>query len=166
MQRPLWNAFPVAMMCVAVAAFAGQASAAGTAKATAKPPAAAMGGGDAAAKIGDKTITLQEVDQLAAADLMRAKQMEYEARQRVLDGIIDDDLLELEAKAKGVTKDKLIETEINAKAPDATPAEIDAFYEQNKARMGSQTKEQASPQIGAMLKSQKMGTVRADYIKT
>ena len=46
-----------------------------------------------------------------------------------------------------------------------TQADIDTFYEQNKARMGGQTKEQLSPQIGEMLKNQKRGGVESDYLK-
>jgi protein-disulfide isomerase len=96
---------------------------------------------------------------------MKVRQQEYEVRQQALDAMINDDLLDREAKAKGVTKEKLIETEITSKAPDATPAEIDAYYEQNKARMGGQAKEQIAPQIGAMLKSQKSGTIQAEYMR-
>ena len=164
MQRPLWNVLPAAMMCVALAALAGLASAAGTAKATAKPQASS-GGGEAAARIGDRTITLQEVDDKASSNLMRVRQQEYEVRQQTLEGLIDEELLNREAKAKGVSSDKLIETEITSKVADATPTEIDAYYEQNKARLGTQTKEQAGPQIGAMLKAQKMAVQRADYVK-
>jgi protein-disulfide isomerase len=96
---------------------------------------------------------------------MKVRQQEYEARQAALDDMINDQLFEREAKAKGVSKDKLIETEINSKVAEPTQPEIDAYYEQNKARMGGQTKEQIAPQIGAMLKSQKSGAIQADYMK-
>jgi len=126
----------------------------------------APSGTTVAAKVGDRSITLQEIDDKAAANLMKVRQQEYEVRQQMLDTLINDELMDREAKAKGVTKDKLKETEIFAKAPDATPAEVDAYYEQNKARLNGQTKEALAPQIAAMLKSTKMQAVEGDYYKT
>jgi protein-disulfide isomerase len=130
-----------------------------------KGKSAAAVSGSVAAKVGDTTISLQDVDVKAASNLMKVRQQEYEVRQQALDGIIQDELFEREAKAKGVTKEKLIETEINSKVAEPTQPEIDSYYEQNKARMGGQTKEQIGPQIAAMLKSQKVAGVQQDYLK-
>src|SRR5262249_20098487 len=52
-----------------------------------------------------------------------------------------------------------------AKVPEPPKTEVDAFYEQNKARFGTQTKEQVTPQIAAMLRSQKMAEAQRDYLK-
>jgi len=164
MERPLKNLLPAVLVICATAVFACSA-ATGDATKDAGKKAAPAAGSTAAARIGDTTITLEEIDQRAASNLMKVRQQEYEVRQQALDAMINDDLLDREAKAKGITKEKLIETEIASKAPDATPAEIDAYYEQNKARMGGQTKEQIAPQIGAMLKSQKSGAIQAEYMK-
>jgi len=48
--------------------------------------------------------------------------------------------------------EKLMEAEVQAKAPETTPKEIDDYYEQNKARFGTQAKEQVVPQISGMLR--------------
>jgi protein-disulfide isomerase len=153
------------LVSCAIVVFACSAATGDAAKDAGKKAAPAAGSA-VAARIGDTTITLEEIDQRAASNLMKVRQQEYEVRQQALDAMINDDLLDREAKAKGITKEKLIETEIASKAPDATQAEIDAYYEQNKARMGGQTKEQIAPQIGAMLKSQKSGAIQAEYMKT
>jgi protein-disulfide isomerase len=165
MERPLQNFLPAVLVVCAVVFFACSAATGDAAKDSGKKTDAAAGSA-VAARIGDKAITVEEIDQRAASSLMKVRQQEYEVRQQALDALINDDLLDREAKTKGVTKEKLVETEVTAKAPDATQAEIDAYYEQNKARMGGQTKEQIAPQIGAMLKSQKSGAIQADYMKS
>ena len=174
MERPLQKSLPAVMFCCAIAVFACSAASGGADKDADKesdkgkkaaPAAATAASGTVAATVGDRTITVQELDQRAAASLMKVRQQEYEVRQQALDAMINDDVLELEAKAKGVTKEKLIETEVTSKVPDPSQAEVDAYYEQNKARMGGQTKEQLAPQITAMLKSQKSAQVQAEYIK-
>ena len=161
MERPLYAIVPAAMLgCFMMVS--GCSAASGD---SGKGKATAAGSGSVAAKVGETTISLQDVDAKAAANLMKVRQQEYDVREQALDGMIDEELLNREAKSKGLTSEKLIETEINSKVADATPAEIDAYYEQNKARLGTQTKEQASPQIGAMLKAQKMAVQHADYVK-
>ena len=162
MERPLYAIVPAAMLgCFMMVS--GCSAASGD---SGKGKATAAGSGSVAAKVGETTISLQDVDAKAAANLMKVRQQEYEARQQALDGMINDELFEREAKAKGVTKDKLIETEISSKVSEPTQPEIDAYYERNKARMGGQTKEQIGPQIAAMLKSQKVAGVQQDYLKS
>ncbi|HKQ98671.1 MAG TPA: thioredoxin domain-containing protein [Candidatus Polarisedimenticolia bacterium] len=157
--------FIPALSLTAVAAICACTAATGDASKEAGKAAAAPSGGMVAAKVGDKSITLQEIDERAAANLMKVRQQEYEVRQQMLDTLINEELLNKEAKAKGVSADELKKTEIYSKAPDATPAEVDSYYEQNKARLNGQTKEALAPQIAAMLKSTKTAGVEGDYYK-
>jgi protein-disulfide isomerase len=64
-----------------------------------------------------------------------------EARRRELDLQIDSILLEAEAKKRGVSTTKILEDEIVAKTQDPTEAEAQAFYDQNKARVGAEFKD-------------------------
>ena len=174
MERPAQKSLSAAMLaCVTAFACSAVSGEAGK-KATDKDkktqetvalsaPAAVPGG--VAATVGDRSITLQDLDQRAASSLMRVRQQEYEVRQQTLDGMINEELFEREAKARGVNREKLMETEVSSKVPEPSQAEIDAYYEQNKARMGSQTKEQIGPQISAMLKQQKVSGVQAEFVK-
>ena len=162
----------VAVVC-AGAAFActaatGDSSKAGDKKDAKKAatPAAALAPSSAAAVIGDKTITLQEVDVAAAGALSKVRQDEYEARRQALETLVNDEILGKEAAAKNVKKEDLIKSEVTDKAADPPQADVDAFYEQNKARFGAQTKEQMAPQISAMLKAQKMADAQREYLKT
>jgi len=133
-----------------------------------KSPAAAapLAPTTAVAVIGDKTITLVDLDTQAAGALVRVRQEEYEARKQALDGMINDEIVTKEAAAKGKSKEDLLKAEVTDKLADAAQADVDAFYDQNKARFGAQTKEQLAPQIAAMLKNQKMGDAQRAYLKT
>src|SRR5437899_1525657 len=168
--------FVAALLCAAAsfatladqAKQADQTKPAGKAK-TAKPPASPPGspaaGAASASKsspgndltspvayIGDRSITLQDLALNLAQKMMG--QWEFDQKKQALDDLINDRLLEKEAAAKGVPKEKLIDTEVTSKIPDPAQSEIDAWYEQNKARVGTQTKDQLTPQIKAMLRSQ------------
>jgi len=117
------------------------------------------------AVIGDKTITLQELDVQAAGALTKVRQEEYDARRQALEAMVNNEVLIKEAAAKKVNKEDLIKTEITDKAADPPQAEIDSFYEQHKPQFGTQTKEQLAPQIAAMLKNQKLADAQRDYMK-
>ncbi|HKN47667.1 MAG TPA: thioredoxin domain-containing protein, partial [Candidatus Polarisedimenticolia bacterium] len=91
-------------------------------------------------------------------------QQEFDARRQVLDTMINEMILSKEAAAVGVEKDALIEKEVTSKVGEPSQSEIDAWYEQNKSRVGNQTKEQIAPQISAMLRSQKMGAAQQSYM--
>lgn len=77
-----------------------------------------------------------------------------ETRGVLLERQITDSLFEQEAAARKMTVEKLIESEVKAKTPAPTEAEIKAVYEANRARVGSQTLEEIRPQIIAFLKQE------------
>ena len=135
-------------------------------KTTAAAAAAPLPPTTAVAVIGDKTITLVDLDAQAAGALVRVRQEEYDARKQALDNMINDEVTAKESAAKGKSKDELLKAEVADKVADPAQAEIDAFYEQNKARMGAQTKEQLGPQIATMLKNQKMMDAQRAYYKS
>jgi protein-disulfide isomerase len=118
----------------------------------------------AAAVVGDRTITLEELDAKASGRLAKVRLDEYEIRQSVLDKMIDDVLLEREAKARGMNRLELIETEVAAKVPDPANGEIDIYYRQNQARYGAKSKEEVQPQIVALLRARKMGDVQREFL--
>ncbi len=162
----------VAVLC-AGAAFACSAATGESSKASGKDAKKAGAAGPAVlapttsvAVIGDKTITLQDLDAQAAGALTRVRQEEYDARRGVLDTMVNDEALTKEAAARKVSKDDLIKTEVTDKVTDPPQADVDSFYDQNKARFGAQTKEQLAPQIVLMLKNQKVSDAQREYMKT
>ena len=119
-----------------------------------------------AATIGDRSISLQELDEKAAAALMKVRQQEYEVRARALEGIIKEELLAQEAGSLGLTADQLLEIEINSRITAPPQSEIDIFYEQSKARFGAQTRDQLLPQITNILRSQKQNAAEQAYLRS
>ena len=77
-----------------------------------------------------------------------------DTRGVLLERQITDTLLEQEAAAQKMTVEKLIESEVKAKTPAPTEAEIKAIYDLNRARFPNQTLEELRPQIAAFLRQE------------
>jgi protein-disulfide isomerase len=87
-------------------------------------------------RVDGKPITDAEVRK-SAADQFAQLQHEYESSQHQLlesqlDQVIEDRLLEAEAAARKISKEQIL---ADLKPPVVTDAEVDAFYEQNKAQI-------------------------------
>lgn len=76
------------------------------------------------------------------ARVKELQQQVIEARQRELDLQIDSILLEREAKKRGVSPSQVIKDEVIAKVQQPTEAEAQAFYDQNKAQINAEFKDQ------------------------
>ncbi len=71
------------------------------------------------------------------ADIKRLKDDVIEARKRELDLQINSWLLEVEAKKRGISTTELLQQEVIGKATEPSEADAQAFFEQNKARLGA-----------------------------
>jgi len=131
----------------------------------AEPRAGEAGAAPVVAKIGERKISLTELDAKAQAANFQAYQELYDARRAALLGMIDEMLVADEAKARGVTTDALIKQEVEAKIVNPTDAEIAAFYEENKARVGGQTLEQVRPRVVQFLSGQRGNDARQKYLE-
>jgi protein-disulfide isomerase len=141
---------------------------------TSKP--AASGDSGVAAVLGGETITMEQVNKAADAGMDRLRQQEaafrrqlaqdgYNVKRSALDQIVEQKLLDQEAKKRSVTTDALLKTEVEDKAGKVTKEEINGFYEQNKARMQGKTLEQAAPDIEKGLGQQKLQLRRTAFVK-
>ncbi len=98
------------------------------------------GGGDSVidtltgvvAKVSGVDITYSQLDEKAAARLVRLKTQAYDIRKQTLDEMIDTQLLEAEAKKRGITVDELVAAE--AKGAEVSDEEARAFFEKNPPR--------------------------------
>jgi protein-disulfide isomerase len=102
--------------------------------AQAAPAAAAAkssGSPSVAARIGDRDVTLAEVDAAAARQL-------YEARETALDRLIDEQVVGEAAKRAGKPISQFLDEKAAAIAPEATHAEAKDFYDRNKDRLPEQ----------------------------
>ena len=110
--------------------------------------------GEVVARVGDHEITLDEVDRQATQTDAQAYQALYEARQKALETMMTDRLLDDEAAARGITREALLDLEVNQKTARPSAEQIQSFYEQNQARMGGRPLEEMSGQIGNFLMTQ------------
>ena len=116
--------------------------------------APAGGNAEIAAQIDDFRIALEDLDDKARATDMQAYQALYDARRQTLDVMISERLLTLEAEARDMTKEDLINQEVELKVQPPTTEQIEAFYNQNKASVRNQPLETVRGQIQSFLTNQ------------
>ena len=143
------------LLCFVVATACSSATPGGSASQKQDAPAPS----GAAAMVDGQPITQAQVDERAARQI-------YEIRHQTLEEMLSDQLLEKEAKARGITKEALMEKEVGAKVTEPTPAEVDQIWEANKARMPGKTREQVAPDIINWLKGQKAPAVQQAFLQS
>lgn len=109
------------------------------------------------ATVSGENITEQQMMQAAAADLARLdanrpqpqsayERAKLETQWRALNSLIEDKLLTLEAAKNRMTREELINAEIESNVGTPSPAEVEQFYEANKAQIPI-PKAEALPQV-------------------
>jgi len=134
----------------------------------AQQPASIPGPGDLAARIGDRSITVRELDEkwraTDAAQHAEALQALYDGRRSALENMIADMLVAEEAKKKGMSPDAYVESEISKRVKPVTDAEVVTFYQSNSNQMQGRSLEQMSPAINRYLADQQRDTARQALI--
>ena len=95
-------------------------------------------------------------DELMAAlrsELMRLEMERYQVLKQKLDELIENRLMQLEAKQRRVSVEQLEQEAITAKLPPVSAEQVKAFYEANKNRI-RQPLEQVTPRIETHLQQQ------------
>jgi protein-disulfide isomerase len=100
---------------------------------------------------------------LAGSQLAQLRNQEYQIKSGALQEVIRQKLLEREAKKRGVSSEKLLEQEVNAKVPESTELEIEAFYLAQKDRINRPMAD-VRAQIAAVLKRAKTEKAREQYL--
>jgi protein-disulfide isomerase len=119
---------------------------------------------DKVATVGDRTITRAELEDHVRPKLIELENDRYEALREGLDGLIADELVKREAKARGMTIEELEKVEVTGKTPAPSDADVQKVYDENKAQLGGQTLEQIKPRIVEYLKQQKAEERRQAFI--
>lgn len=120
---------------------------------------------DVVATVGGQPITRDVLETEGAGELLEARLALHQARQGVMEGLIVDRLLEAELAARGVTEEELLEAEVRSKLTPPSDAEIEAFYEQNKAQMQAPL-DMMKPQIAGYLSQQKAGELTRAFLES
>jgi protein-disulfide isomerase len=137
---------------------------------TAAQPARQPAPSDVVATVGSTSIPLSQVDERAlqqpatAFGSARLVQALYLARRAALDEIVGDQLMDQEAKARGLDRATLVEREIANAAPAPTEADIVAWYQANPQRVQGAPLEQVRAPIKALLIEERMGAARERFI--
>jgi len=123
------------------------------------------GSGQVLAVVNGKPLTEADVRQ-SSAEQFKALDREYQQNvhkllEDSLEQAVQDRLVEAEAAARKVTKDQVL-AEIKPAA--VTDADVDAFYEQNKAQI-PRPKDQVAGQIKTYLEQQGQQKARQEFFK-
>lgn len=119
--------------------------------------------GSAVATVGGAAITIDELDRAAQGQLQKVDMEIYQIKKRVLDDMIEDKLLEDAAKKKGLSVEKFLAEEIDAKISPPVDEEVKSLYDSSKERLGKSFDE-VKGQIADYLKQNKKARARADLI--
>lgn len=129
-----------------------------------QPPAPQAGGGgtDVAARVGDRAITMSEVDErwqkTQPAGRAQVMQQLYDGRREALEGMVADMLIAEAAKAKGLDPEKFTEAEVARRVQPVTEGQVIAFYQENQAQMQGRALAAMSPAIRRYLEEQQRTT--------
>jgi protein-disulfide isomerase len=123
---------------------------------------------DVAARVGDRVITLKDVDEAwrkaEPAEHGRAWQALYDGRKQTLDRIIAGMLIEQAAKTRGVSAEQYTKDEIAKRKTPVTDPEIAAFYEQNKGQLQGKPLVEMRDAIRNFLEQQKTAAARTSLV--
>lgn len=117
------------------------------------------------ADVNGTTILAADVDAKLGQNLAKLQEQIYSLRQKQLDSMIDQKLLEEEAARRGVTIATLVQTEITSHVTPVTAADVTAFYEENKAKLQGDVKALES-QIRNFLAAQRAQVRQQAYMKS
>jgi protein-disulfide isomerase len=137
---------------------------------TSAQPARQSAPTDVVAKVGDRTITLAEVDERALAQSasnfgsMRLADALYEARRAAIDELISIHLVETEAKARSVATAALLDREITAKVVAPTEIDVAAWFKANPQRVQGASFDQVREPIKNLLTQERTEAVRRTFI--
>jgi len=135
--------------------------------ASAAAPAIKLGGANAdttpVATVDGQAITEEELGTAAQGQLRPLRDQEYQIKRKALDNLITQRILETEAKKKGLTTDKLLEQEVDAKVPEATEAELKAVYVVQKDQLGGRSFQDSKLPLQQSLKNARIQQGRQEY---
>jgi protein-disulfide isomerase len=136
--------------------------------APAQQPGSSPSGNDPAARIGDRTITMKEIEDRWRAnnpsEQAQAIQALYEGRRSALESIIADMLIEQAAKAQGVPQQQYTNEQVTKRIKPVTEADVTAFFQQNQNQMQGRALSVMGPAIRRFLEEQERETARLALI--
>jgi protein-disulfide isomerase len=149
----------VGLACVAAATALLGASAGAMA---AEAPEAAKNG-PPVAMVAGQPIYESDLMPLVQGQLLPLQNQEYQVKSRALENLIQQRLLEAEAKKEGLSTDKLLEKEADSKVTEPTDAEVEAYYLGQKDRL-NRPFDEVKTQLASRLKQARIQQAREEYM--
>lgn len=111
------------------------------------------------ARVGDHEITLRELDRAwEGSDIssyVQLRQQLYDTQRLVLDILIGEYLIGIEAEARGLTRDELVEQELPGRLMPVTDPEVETTYLQVGDQVPGATPEEKRTWLRSMLEQQR-----------
>src|SRR6266478_5114454 len=85
------------------------------------------------------------------AQVFQLRIQEYDVKSRALENLVNQKLLEAEAKKNGIPTDKLLAQEVDAKVAESTEGELQALYTVQKDQL-KRSFDEAKAQLQQLLK--------------
>lgn len=125
---------------------------------------ARSGESDAIARIGDREVTLEELDEVwrrtNPAQHAEVAQTTYDARRRALEGLVAETLLMDAARAAGLSLSDYEAVEVQRRMSPVSAGDVEAFYEANAGQMDGSPLDEMAPRIRAYLEDQRLADAR------
>ena len=118
-----------------------------------------------AARVNGVTISAEEVDAKLGNNLAALQEQIYALRQKQLEAMIDQALLEAEAAKRHVALAALVQAEITSKVTPATADDAAKFYAENKARIQGDLASRRE-QIQSLLTAQRLEDRQRAFLAT
>jgi protein-disulfide isomerase len=82
------------------------------------------------AEVNGQKLMMSDLEQAEGSKLLQARSSYYDAQRKALDDLIDQNLLEQQARKEGITVDQLLDREVKSKLPaDPTDDQLKVSYE-------------------------------------
>jgi protein-disulfide isomerase len=114
------------------------------------------------ATLDGQKLTEEDLAPYVQSQLRPLREQEYQIKKKALDNLINQKLVDAEAKKKGVTTEKLYEQEVDAKVPEPTDVELNAIYAVQKDQL-NRPFEEVKAQLQQNLKRAKTQQARQEY---
>ena len=125
--------------------------------------AAASGKDSVIAEVDGSKLTLGDLDQKEGSKLLQARYEYYEAQRKALDDLIDQRLLEEQARKEHITVDQLLDREVNSKAKvEPTDDQLRVYYEGVDT---DQPYEAVKDKIAQHIREVRASRAKANYLK-
>ena len=111
-------------------------------------------------------ITEADIAGSITAQMAQINNQIYRTKKQAIDALIADQLLNQEAKKRGITREQLLQQEVEAKVEPVSDAEVEQFYNANKARLAGKTLEELKAAIAQQLRGGKLQQQQQTFIRS